>query len=242
MLCAGCGLPVSTGSGPGRPARYHNATCRQRARRARMATQHGDILAAVAAVESAASDIRHALLTNGDPSQAGHLLTQAVAELAQRLQLPRPASTPGPDIDLRVTKPVTTPDDQPHEASRPTLAPPVTQSVTEPATDKRQSPQRRARSARPAPLDLETVRQERSTDPVSPGWRILAGDTNAPIVVGFLEPVLSVTGRRSGRWQARRKLLTLVPGGPWRNRTDALVHLVDDYQHAATRVSRAPRR
>ncbi len=46
---------MNTGSGRGRPARYHNATCRQRARRARIATNHHAALTTLAALETATS-------------------------------------------------------------------------------------------------------------------------------------------------------------------------------------------
>lgn len=83
MKCTGCGQPLAAGSNRGRPARYHNAACRQRARRARLATRHGDVLAAVAAVEAAAAEVRHAVLADGDTDQAARLLTRAAAELAR---------------------------------------------------------------------------------------------------------------------------------------------------------------
>ena len=194
----------------GRPARYHNAACRQRARRARVATHHWDVLAAVAAVEAAAAEVRHAVLADGDTDQAAQRLTRAAAELAQLL----PAA------------PATEADEPP--------VPPVTKTVTE---DKPRT-SRAKRSARPAPLDLDTVRLERSSDPTRTGWRVLAGQTDAPIVVGFLEPLLSVTGRRSSRWEAQTASMTRVHGGPWRNRMDALARLVDDYQQAVSRPRR----
>ncbi|MGI5499375.1 hypothetical protein [Lentzea sp. CA-135723] len=107
--------------------------------------------------------------------------------------------------------------------------------VTKPVTEDRP---RTSRAKRPAPLDLDTVRLERSSDPTRTGWRVLAGQADAPILLGFLEPMLSVTGRRSSRWEAQTSSMTRVHGGPWRNRIDALARLVDDYQQAASRLQR----
>jgi len=71
-----------------------------------------------------------------------------------------------------------------------------------------------------------------------PGWRVLAGAAEAPVLVGFLEPVYSVTGRRSSRWEARTNRLTLVSGGPWPNRDKALANLVLAYQRTAKNLAR----
>ena len=90
------------------------------------------------------------------------------------------------------------------------------------------------RRQRPARLDVDTVRLER-TDSSQDGWRVVAGDRDDPVLVGFLEPVYSVSGRRSGRWQARTTGMTLVPSGPWRNRIDATARLVDSYQRVSRR-------
>lgn len=208
MKCMGCGQPLVARAKRGRPARYHNAACRQRARRARVATRHGDALAAVAAVEAAAAEVRHAVLTDGNADQITRQLTRAAAEVAR---LVTPAA----------------------EAAEPP-APAVTKPVTEAKPRTSRSP----RSTRPAPLDLDTVRLERSSDPTRTGWRVLAGKTGAPVLVGFLEPVLSVTGRRNSRWDAQTASMTRVHGGPWRNRMDALARLVDDYQRATARPLR----
>lgn len=210
MKCAGCGQPLPAGANRGRPARYHNAACRQRARRARLTTRHGDVLAAVAAIETAAAEVRRALLADGDAERAASQLTQAAAELAQLV-------TVAPTVETTESP-----------------APPVTKPVTEgkPRTSRAKPP------ARPALLDLDTVRLERSSDPTRSGWRVLAGAEDAPVLVGFLEPVLSVTGRRSSRWEAQTASLARVHGGPWRSRMDALARLVGDYQSAAARPRR----
>ena len=89
---------------------------------------------------------------------------------------------------------------------------------------------RRPRPNRPDPLDLDTVRLERGTEPAV--WQVLAGEAEQPVLVGFLEPASS-GGRRSKRWIARIAHWTHRPGGPWITRKGALVHLVDDYQRPA---------
>lgn len=87
----------------------------------------------------------------------------------------------------------------------------------------------RRRVARPEPLDLDTVRLERIVAEAgeSAGWRVLAGDTETPTQVGTVK-----RGRR-GRWEALNASLVEVPGGPWRTRQDAVVHLVDQHQRRA---------
>jgi hypothetical protein len=175
-----------------------------------LATRHGDVLAAVTAVEAAAADVRAVVLAGEDAQQAGRKLADAAATLAG-LVTPPPATPVAVPVPTRVAP-----------------APPVTKPVT--------NENRAARRERPAPLDVDTVRLDRSPDSSRPGWRVLAGDADTPITVGFLEPVLSVMGRRTGRWSATTAHLIQVRGGPWRNRIDALAYLVDNYQRAAARV------
>jgi hypothetical protein len=172
------------------------------------------------------------LLTAEDPAEAVRLLAQATAELGQQLGHTRP--TPSPEANRGVTKSVTDQDDQPTPTS-PAAAQPVTKSVT---ANTRPRQRREPRTRRPVPLDVDTVRQERSTDPLRPGWRVVAGETDTPVLLGFLEPVFSVTGRRSSRWEARTDRLTLVSGGPWRSRAAALVQLVGAYQRVEANMSR----
>jgi hypothetical protein len=64
-----------------------------------------------------------------------------------------------------------------------------------------------------------------------PGWRVLAGSVDEPVVLGFVEPIYSLaTGRRSGGWRAINRDLMALPGKPCQNRADALVRLVDYHQ------------
>lgn len=209
MRCTGCGLPLPSGSGRGRPARYHNAACRQRARRARLVKRHTDVLAAVATVETSAVEARQAVLSGGNVEEAALQLTRAATDLARLL-----APTPVTRTDAVPVSP-----------------PPI---VTKPVTESEPDERPRTRPLRPEPLDLDTVRLERSSDSSRMGWRVLAGADDAPVLVGFLEPVLSVTGRRSSRWEAQAPTGSRIYGGPWRTRTDALVRLVDDHQRAAS--------
>jgi hypothetical protein len=79
-------------------------------------------------------------------------------------------------------------------------------------------------------LDTDTVRLERPGED-QPGWQVLAGSADEPVVLGFVEPIYSLaTGRRSAGWRAINRHLIALPGKPCRNRTDALVRLVDYHQ------------
>jgi hypothetical protein len=257
MICTGCGLELPPGTGRGRPALFHNGTCRQRARRARLVSKHAEILTAVGVVEAAVSELRRIVLASNAPStDAGRVLEQATAALTSRL---RDATAPAPSTPetlpeaamspTGVTQTVTETPEVPTEAA--IREPRVTESVTKESGDPigtapaapTRTPRGRAgnaqrRTCRTGPLDLDTVRLERR-GAGERGWRVLAGAETAPILLGFVEPVYSLaTGRRSGRWDAvtddRHKLL----GGPWRDRTDAILRLVESYEQAA----RNPRR
>jgi hypothetical protein len=95
VICSGCGLELLVGAARGRPARFHGATCRQRARRARLANANAELLAAVTAVEAAVSQVRRMVLAGEQPpADAGSRLQQAAAELAEQLQ--DAGTTPGP--------------------------------------------------------------------------------------------------------------------------------------------------
>jgi hypothetical protein len=79
-------------------------------------------------------------------------------------------------------------------------------------------------------LDVDTVRLERRGED-QPGWRVLAGSVDEPVVLGFVEPIYSLaTGRRSGGWRAVNRHLIALQGKPCRNRSDAVVRLVDYHQ------------
>lgn len=86
MICTGCGLELSTGARRGRPAKFHNAACRQRAHRARLASQYAHVLDALTAVDAAVAELRRAMLTEPNPPEsASRQLMLAATEVAQRL-------------------------------------------------------------------------------------------------------------------------------------------------------------
>lgn len=219
MICAGCGDDLPAGAGRGRPARFHGPTCRQRARRARLASRNADALAAVAAVESAASELRRVLLAHGDAREAGQRLAQCVTAVQRLL----PVAVP-------VTEPVTTrtPADHAEFAHLSAVSPPgqAPDAVTKAVTEKSSRRPGRGRR-RPVPLDLETVRVERNTEPTGATWRVLAGDTDEPVLIGYVEAARTATGgRASGRWTAITPLLMPLRRRA-RNRTEAVAVLVE---------------
>jgi hypothetical protein len=122
VLCGGCGkaLPVRSGMA-GRPATYHGATCRQRARRARLAAEpdRAALLAGLEDVGHALSTARRAVLTDHDAHAALKQLRAAVTALAPGAA-PQPQPQPQP-----VTKPVTESADR-HATVNPDQPRPVT--------------------------------------------------------------------------------------------------------------------
>jgi hypothetical protein len=104
VLCGGCGkaLPVRSGTA-GRPATYHGATCRQRARRARLAAEpdRAALLAGLEDVGHALSAARRTVLADHDAYAALEQLRAAVTALAPGVA-PQPQPNPP-----SVTKPVT---------------------------------------------------------------------------------------------------------------------------------------
>jgi hypothetical protein len=105
MLRTGCGHELPARASRGRPARFHNAACRQRAHRARHASRHHDALAALTALEAAASELRRTLLTGSDTTEAGSRLVASATTVHALLP---DAATPAraPDAEL-VTESVT---------------------------------------------------------------------------------------------------------------------------------------
>jgi hypothetical protein len=246
MICAGCGLELLPAGGRrGRPARFHNGTCRQRARRARATVRATEALAALDAIETQISELRRAILTGRRPSpettwrltRATNDLVQSASHLAGQL-VEQPAPEPaGPTVTENVTIAAAsnTPADMAQDSGKPLAvqpqpAPPgVTENVTK-SGQARVTPTRRSRPARPTPLDLDTVRLDRGDD--LGAWRVLAGETERPILVGFLEPAYS-GGGGTKRWLARTAGWTEVHGGPWPTRKAALLRLLDSHQRAA---------
>ncbi|MBB6381157.1 hypothetical protein BKA01_008434 [Pseudonocardia eucalypti] len=250
MICAGCGLELPHGTGSrGRPARFHNGTCRQRAHRARTARQGVEALAALDAIEEVVSELRRAILAGQRPSpDASGRLARVANNLAGRLGEPVQVATPAEPV---VTELVTLPGASsalPHDSSaaresdEPAAGRPrplrvaVTENVTESSDIRARvtSARRPPRSTRSAPLDLDTVRLERSADPGV--WRVLAGDRERPTLVGFLEPTFSIGGVK--RWLPRTEHRTSVTDRPLATRKAALLRLLGHYKRAAGRQRR----
>jgi len=115
MLCAGCGKPVGTGSGRGRPTRYHDAACRQRARRARLATDHHATLGTLTDLETALSAVRHAVLAGQDPTEGYRHILATTTALTDHLTPATPE--PGAETEPAVTESVTTAETAPEDAA-----------------------------------------------------------------------------------------------------------------------------
>ena len=235
MVCSGCGLELPVGAARGRPARFHGAACRQRARRARLANTNAGLLAAVTAVEAAVSVMRRMVLAGEQPpADAGSRLHQTAAELAERLRgagtapalVSVPPPTAAPDVAESVTEPAAGRDDEPvfETADQPP------RQAAPARRPRRGGSAARSRPAKPVALDTDTVRLERPGED-QPGWRVLAGSADEPVVLGFVEPIYSLaTGRRSGGWRAINRHLIALPGKPCPNRSFAVVRLVDYHQ------------
>ena len=91
--------------GSGRPARFHDGTCRQRVHRAKAAHRSTAVLIALDAVEAAVSELRRAVLTAGPSTKAADQLAHATSDLLGQLS----EQTPSPPTDLAVTGSVTIP-------------------------------------------------------------------------------------------------------------------------------------
>jgi hypothetical protein len=115
VLCEGCGKALPTRSTTaGRPATYHGATCRQRARRARLTVEpdRAALLAGLDDVGHALAAARRAVTANHDAHAAVEQLRTAVAALtptsAAPEQEPRPLAVTesvGHDVNVRPDQP-----------------------------------------------------------------------------------------------------------------------------------------
>src|SRR4051794_24423120 len=87
QVCAGCGETLPRPRGRGRPAAYHGPTCRQRARRARLAADPArtNLLALLDRAGRVVADVRRAV-TSGEDAHAALAELVAVAELAKAAQ------------------------------------------------------------------------------------------------------------------------------------------------------------
>jgi hypothetical protein len=199
-VCAGCGKALPSRSGRGRPATYHGPACRQRARRARLATDPGraELLSLLDQAGQAIATARRAVISGDNPHAA-------LAELAATVESAN--ASEAPDVTsalLAVAKRPPMPVAEP---------PTVTEFVTEAAASKVRLVTHRD------VIDVDTVRVERGEDfEISGTYRVLAGDS---ILLGYL------ARDRRRRWEARTATTALtVPGGPWHTRQDALVGLL----------------
>jgi hypothetical protein len=61
MICTGCGRELPAQASRGHPARFHDATCRQRSHRARQVSRHHGVLAAITELETTVSELRRAV-------------------------------------------------------------------------------------------------------------------------------------------------------------------------------------
>lgn len=238
MICTGCGRELPAPASRGRPARFHNAACRQRAHRARRASHHHGVLAAITELEAAVSELRRAVLTGSDTTETSHRLGRASAAVEQLLHDAASSTSAPPATEAPVTKSVTetgaesaareprtsprTPATDPTPRREPVAARPF-RSVTKPIT----------KVDRPPPIDPASVRIERNTDPTGPRWRVLAGDVDNPTLIGFVTAGYTSTGNRSSnRWKA------IATGGlvlrvDARSRAHAVTVVLDSYLRAA---------
>lgn len=237
MICTGCGRELPARASRGRPARFHNAACRQRAHRARHASRHHDVLAALTELEAAASELRRALLAGGDTTEGGSRL--AAASTAVGALLPDATPTASPSTEPPVAEPVTKSVTEPRakaSAAEPSASAPARAPQREPAATRpfRSVTKRLTKRDRPAPIDLNTVRVERNPDPSGRTWRVLAGDADNPTLVGYVESAHTVHGtRNSRRWTILTAELLPITSRAARNRTQAVAALLDAHQRAA---------
>lgn len=81
VICAGRGRELPAGRGRGRPVRFHDATCRKRAHRARQASRHAQLLGEV---ETAVSELGRVVLA-GEPSPRAQAVATRLARAADEL-------------------------------------------------------------------------------------------------------------------------------------------------------------
>lgn len=212
MLCAGCGEPMTTGSKRGRPARYHGATCRQRARRTRLTTHHDAALSTLASLETAVSELRHAILTNKDTTEAHSRITAAAAELAEQLQ-PVHHSPTSPAADKPVTKYVTIPQ----TASAPDSAIAPGQAVAHPTKSSVPEPSEPSTADAACTKVVKTVDMQ---DSIGAAWTLVQhdSDTDASIwhvchhghTIGTVRRSYDLSTNARG-WEARSPTTTTSP-------------------------------
>jgi hypothetical protein len=248
MICAGCGLelpPAPHGEGDPRASTTAHAV-NEHAALDSPGKAH-DALTALDAIQTHVSELRHAILDGQRPTpEPITRLTRATDDLTRAITHQFGEPVEPIEHHTSATQPVTTPpvwpdhldesraDEAPHPRQPTPTNTNAAGDVTKPVTKSRPAPatpRRRSRPPRPAPLELDTVRLERG-DNHSGTWRVLAGDSAQPTLVGLLEPTYH--GASTKRWSARTAPgWTLVPDGPWPTRKLALLHLLDNHQRAA---------
>jgi hypothetical protein len=205
-------MPV-VGTKRGRPARYHNATCRQRAHRAGRANRHDAALRTLASLEEAASALRHALITDKDTADAHSRIIERVAELSQQLDHATSVLHPISATVTSVTESVTTPQLTPHRDSTDTTSPAAASDIRRAATD-----QSEPSNSETPPTRVTKMIDMRDT--IGPGWALLQheGDADASIwrvhhngrVVGTVSRAYELISNTRG-WEARTAHHVQVP-------------------------------
>jgi hypothetical protein len=229
VLCSGCGKELpSRADGPGRRATYHGATCRQRARRARLATAPDRVtmLDRLDQVEQVLITARRVVTAGHDPRAVLEQLHTIVTGLVSHNEVPEASAVQGD-----VTKSVTLPTETPSVIVE--LPAPPAERVSGVAEEP-DAHRLRAATATDV-IDPDVVRLVRDPDfEISGSYRVLATVKDDVVLVGIV--------RRCGRaaWQTLTPSHIAVSGGPWRTRQDALVHLLlhhDQTQRAGRRRS-----
>jgi hypothetical protein len=201
---------------------YHGATCRQRARRARLAVapDRVAVLAGLDQVGHALVAARLAVTLGQNPHALLEQLKVAVTALLSSGGEPTNTHPDQGAVTESVTLAIESPD---------AVAGPVASSA-EPTMSPQTELFRAVTTA--DKIDPESVRVVRGPDfEFSGSYQVLASMGNDVVLIGIL--------RRSGRsaWQALTPLFIAVSGGPWRTRQDALVQLLlnHDLARRATR-------
>lgn len=238
VICPGCGEPLPPPRTRGRPAVYHGAACRQRARRSRVAAgpAAAGVLDALRRVDEASAAARRAVLAGGDAGPTIGELIAAVAAIT-------PTARATPALDPIPARDAATGDRVPVDRSEPVARPaaparprqavprspesaganrPVTKSVTDGGAIPRYA-------ARRDVIDSATVRLGKSTRfAIDGNYLVVAGTREDPVLVGF------VRQRGFGStWEAQiGGHGTALPDGPWKTRKQATANLL----HVASKV------
>ncbi|MFD2422393.1 hypothetical protein [Amycolatopsis pigmentata] len=82
------------------------------------------------------------------------------------------------------------------------------------------------------PVNHNSVHLERASDyKWSGAWRVVTIEDKEPILVGYLSPKSARSNRQTAKkWYAITASEVDVPGGPWKTRKEALLHLLSQHQ------------